>query len=105
MRTLNMTQAQKGKEQHLCPMQEDLAKRVINQMTEPGDTVLDPFGGIGSVPYWAVKSGRKGYGCELSEKYWDDGAFYCDQAEKEISMPTLFDLIEAEDELDPIPVP
>ena len=104
MRTLNMTQAQKGKEQHLCPMQEDLAKRVIAQMSSPGDVVLDPFGGIGSVPYWAVKGGRIGYGCELSEKYFDDGAFYCDQAEKEISMPTLFDLLETESEEDAVPI-
>jgi DNA modification methylase len=94
MLTLNSHQAAKGREQHLCPMQFDIADRVIEQFSMPGETVYDPFSGIGTVPYRAVLKRRFGLGCELSPQYFLDGAAYCKAAEQEVSMPTLFDLIE-----------
>lgn len=96
MRTLNMIQSQKGKEQHLCPMQFDIADRVIECFTNPGDTVYDPFGGIMSVPYRALLKGRKAVACELSTRYFMDGVHYLQAAEREASMPTLFDSMEME---------
>jgi hypothetical protein len=36
MLSLNSTQAQRGQEMHLCPMQFDIADRVINQLSQPG---------------------------------------------------------------------
>lgn len=92
MLTLNSTQAQKGKQMHLCPMQFDLADRVIEQFSQPGEWVLDPFAGLGTVPYRAVKLGRKGYGVELSHAYFLDAAGYCAAAEREVAMPSLFDV-------------
>lgn len=94
MRTLNMIQSQKGKEQHLCPMQFDIADRVIERFTNPGETVYDPFGGIMSVPYRALLKGRKAVACELSTRYFMDGVHYLQAAEREASMPTLFDSME-----------
>lgn len=38
--------------------------------TNPGDIVLDPFAGIGSVPYQAVLMGRRGLGIELKDSYY-----------------------------------
>ena len=73
MRTLNMVQAQKGKEQHLCPLQFDIVERLIGRYSNPGDMVFDPFAGIMTVPYCAVKLGRVGVGVELSPLYWRDG--------------------------------
>ena len=32
-----------------CPMQFDIADRVINQFSQPGEVVFDPFVGIGTV--------------------------------------------------------
>lgn len=90
MRTLNMMQSQKGQEQHLCPMQFDIADRVIEQMTNPGDTVLDPFGGIMSVPYRAILKNRKAIGIELSSRYFMDGCQYLKAAESEMAIPDLF---------------
>ncbi len=90
MRTLNMLQQQKGKEQHLCPMQFDIADRVIERFTNPGETVYDPFGGIMSVPYRSILKGRKAKACELSTRYFMDGAHYLQAAEREMSMPDLF---------------
>ena len=95
MITMNALQAKKGKQQHLCPMQFDLADRVIVQMSNEGETVFDPFGGLMSVPYRAIALKRFGLGVELNKAYFLDGAAYCEAAARKMSMPTLFDGIEA----------
>jgi hypothetical protein len=53
--------------------------------------VLDPFGGLMTVPYRSVLANRRGYGIELNPSYFTDGAAYCKAAEREISMPSLLD--------------
>ncbi len=99
MRTLNGAQSAKGKEMHLCPMQLDLANRVIEQMSMPGEVVLDPFSGLGTVPLCAVEKGRQGLGIELSQPYFYDSVYYLQAAERKASIPTLFDLdAEEQDE-------
>ncbi|HWB59466.1 MAG TPA: DNA methyltransferase, partial [Chthoniobacteraceae bacterium] len=98
MRTLNATQWSKGKEMHLCPMQFDLADRVIEQMSNEGETVLDPFGGLMTVPYRAIKLRRKAIGIELNPAYFTDGAAYCKSAEEEMAMPGLFDVAHVQQE-------
>ena len=94
MLTLNGSQWSKGKEMHLCPMQFDIADRVIEQMSNKGDVVLDPFGGLMTVPYRAILKGRYGVGFELNPQYFLDGAIYCESAKQKVSTPTLFDFIE-----------
>lgn len=96
MLTLNGAQQHKGKQMHLCPMQFDIADRVIERLSMPGETVLDPFGGLMTVPYRAILKGRKGYGIELSSAYFADGISYCKAAEQKLANPGLFDLVEAE---------
>ena len=95
MLTLNGAQSAKGKEMHLCPMQFDLADRVINQLSMKGETVLDPFAGLGTVPQRAILLGRNGVGIELSGTYFADAIFYCQAAERKVATPALFDLEEA----------
>lgn len=92
MLTLNGAQSAAGRELHLCPMQFDIADRCITQYTMPGEVVLDPFSGIGTVPMRAVKMGRKGRGHELNPRYFDDSVYYCRAAERDLDTPTLFDL-------------
>ncbi len=94
MRTLNGAQSAAGREMHLCPLQFDIAERVINQFSMPGETVFDPFMGIGTVPYMAVQMKRKGYGIELSHPYFVDAVTYCRMAERKVATPTLFELEE-----------
>lgn len=94
MLTLNGAQSAKGKEMHLCPMQFDLADRVIEQFSNPGDIVFDPFGGLMTVPYRAILKKRFGLGFELSGSYFCDGAHYCRMAAEEMTTPSLFDLDE-----------
>lgn len=94
MLTLNGAQSAKGREMHLCPMQFDLADRAIAQYSMPGETVLDPFGGLMTVPYRAIKLKRFGIGLELSPSYFVDGAAYCHAMSREMAMPDLFDTLE-----------
>lgn len=92
MRTLNGAQSAKGREMHLCPLQFDIVDRVIAQMSMPGEKVLDPFGGLMTVPYRAIQQRRFGIGWELSPPYFLDGATYCKAAEDDVAMPSLMDL-------------
>jgi len=94
VRTLNADQKQSKREKHICPLQLDIIERLINRYTNEGESVMDPFGGIMSVPYMAVKMGRRGLGIELNRDYYQDGIIYLRQAEDEITAPTLFDLME-----------
>ena len=96
MRTLNSRQTQKNKQNHICPLQLDIVERLIERYSNKGDLVFDPFGGIGTVPYCAVKMGRKGLSTELNHEYWKDGLTYLREAECEKTAPTLFDLIDME---------
>jgi hypothetical protein len=95
MRTLNGRQKLRGEEMHLCPLQFDIVDRLIEQFSNASETIYDPFMGIGTVPYCAIKQGRRGVGVELSSAYFVDAVFYAESAEREVSAPTLFDLIEA----------
>lgn len=94
MRTLNSRQSQKNRQNHICPLQLDIVERLIARYSNKGEVVFDPFGGIQTVPYCAVKMGRKGLSTELNYDYWKDGLSYLYEAEMEISAPTLFDLME-----------
>ena len=95
MRTLNTTQSRRRQQMHVCPLQLDIVERIINRYSNEGDMVLDPFGGLMTVPMTAVKMNRYGYGIELSCDYFRDGVGYLQEAENEIETPTLFDFMEA----------
>ena len=97
MRTLNGEQVRKELEMHICPLQFDIVDRIINRFSNPGDLVIDPFAGLMTVLYRAVKMGRRGYGIELNAQSWKDGVAYLKMAEDEVSHPTLFDLAEVTD--------
>lgn len=93
MRTLNTTQSRRRKQMHVCPLQLDIVERIINRYSNVGDWVLDPFGGLMTVPMTAVKMDRKGYGIELSTDYFRDGVGYLQEVERDKETPTLFDFI------------
>ena len=57
-------------ERHICPLQLEVIARALKLWTNPFDTVLSPFAGIGSEGYEAVKAGRKFIGIELKQSYW-----------------------------------
>lgn len=97
MRTLNAEQKRRDLQMHVCPLQLDIVERLITRYSNEGDVVLDPFGGIGTVPMTAIKMGRFGVGIELNPDYFRDGVGYCKAEEDKIDAPTLFDYLgEAE---------
>jgi hypothetical protein len=96
MLTLNGSQWSLGKEMHICPFQLDLVGRVIVQMSNKGDKILDPFAGLFTVPKLAVELERYGIGFELNPVSFLDGVHYCKAAEMKANTPTLFDFAESE---------
>lgn len=91
MRTLNANQTNRKKEKHICPLQLDIVERLIERFTNINDLVDDPFGGLFSTAYTALKMKRKAISTELNSNYYDDGLFYLKSIEYKINAPTLFD--------------
>ena len=57
-------------EKHVHPLQLDVIDRCVHLWSNPGDTVLTPFMGVGSEVYGAVRAGRRGVGAELKPSYY-----------------------------------
>lgn len=47
-------------------MKPALAHHLIKCFSEPGDVVVDPFSGAGTIPLEACRMGRRGYGIDIS---------------------------------------
>lgn len=58
-------------ERHICPLQLQVIQRGLELWSNPGDTVLSPFMGIGSEGFVSLKMGRKFIGAELKPSYYD----------------------------------
>ena len=70
--TLNAKAARENDdERHVCPMALDLIERAIQLWSNPGDVVFDPFSGVGSTGYQAIRMGRKFAGSELKTAYFE----------------------------------
>jgi len=93
MRTLNTSQSQKRQTLHVCPLQLDIVERIIRLKSNPGDLVLDPFGGLGTVALIAMRLGRRGYTIELNTDYYRDAVNYLEAEDAKIEQPTLFDML------------
>lgn len=96
MRTLNGDQANRAVEKHVCPLQFDIVDRLIDRYSMADEVVYDPFHGLGTVGVRAIKKGRRAAGSELNAAYFKDQVHYLKAAEREFSMPTLFDLVDSE---------
>lgn len=59
------------KTEHPCQFPVELVERLVLSMTKPGDSVLDPYLGVGSSVIAAIKHDRIGYGCDIEKKYVD----------------------------------
>jgi len=57
-------------EKHVHPLQLDVIDRALTLWSNPGETVLTPFMGVGSETYAAVRAGRRGIGVELKPSYF-----------------------------------
>ena len=76
---------------HTTPFAEELVKRCVKLWSCPGDTVLDPFAGAGTVNKVAIECHRNAIGIELNEDFynlanekrfaaWNDSVFETDDS-------------------------
>lgn len=82
-------------EKHLCALQLGVIERLVLLHSAPGEIVHDPFGGIGSTGFMALKHNRKFVGSELKSSYYNQAVRNLDNAVAERGALTLFDLQEA----------
>lgn len=80
-------------EKHICPLQLGTIERCIKLYSNPGETVLTPFMGIGSEAYQALRFGRSAIGIELKESYFNVAVKNLNSAQAVTGM-TLFDWAE-----------
>lgn len=94
--TLNVEVARTNDdEKHMCPLQLDLIERCVKLYSNPGELVFSPFGGIGSELYEALRWKRRGLGIELKPEYFKVAVRNLENAERQFSGRTLWDLVPA----------
>ncbi len=96
LHSLNAEQVREGGQKHVCPFAFDVVKRANSLYSNPGETILDPFSGLGTTAYCAIEQGRNAIGFELNPLYWAASVKYCQEMELKRSAPTLFDMLEME---------
>ncbi|MGH3627846.1 MAG: DNA-methyltransferase [Sciscionella sp.] len=90
-KTLNVrVSRESADERHICALQLDFIERCVRLWSNPDETVLSPFAGIGSEVYTAVKLGRRGVGVELKPSYWRTAVANLRALDQEMALPTLF---------------
>ena len=81
-------------EKHVHPLQLDVIDRCVDLWTNPGETVLTPFMGVGSEVYSPVSLGRKAIGIELKDSYYKQAVINLGEAKarfkEEEKQKTLF---------------
>jgi DNA modification methylase len=87
-RVLPFKQARDGEdEKHVHPLQLDVIERCLVLWSNPGETVLTPFMGVGSEVYAAIVNDRKGIGIELKPSYYRQSLKNVHQAGKDKPEP------------------
>lgn len=82
-------------ERHMHPLQLDVIERIVVLRSNPGETVLTPFMGVGSEVYGAIINGRRGIGIELKPSYFAQAKRNCADAKPaEPDCPLLDSLTE-----------
>lgn len=90
--TLNYRMARDSKdERHICPLQKQVIERCLQLWSNPGDTVLSPFAGIGSEGYMSVKLKRRFIGFELKPSYFKYACKHLKEAEQARTVKRLIE--------------
>lgn len=81
-----------NEEKHVCPLQLDVIRRCVYLYSAPGQTVLDPFMGIGSTAWVCIETGRNVVGFELKDSYYRQSLTNVETARNQFAMQqgTLF---------------
>jgi hypothetical protein len=76
-------------EKHVCPLQLEVIRRCVKLYSAPGQTVLDPFMGIGSTAVVCVEEGRRAVGFELKESYHRQALANVERAQSKAERPDV----------------
>lgn len=94
--TLQFTTARaKDDEKHICPLQLGTIERCLKLYSNPGETLLTPFAGIGSEAYQAIRFGRRAIAVELKESYFNIAVANLRDIESKTKEHTLFDFLDS----------
>ncbi len=77
-------------ERHVCPLQLEVIRRCVKLWSNPGDTILTPFGGIGSEGVISVELGRKAVLVELKASYYRQLVANMRSTQVAMKQPSLF---------------
>ncbi len=80
-------------EKHVHPLQLDVIERCLALWSNPGETVLTPFMGVGSEVYASVLNDRLGIGVELKDTYFQQALRNVEEAVNGVrsEQPSIFD--------------
>jgi DNA modification methylase len=78
---------------HPHPLLLDVVHRCVELYTNPGETVLTPFMGVGSEVYSPVYLGRRGIGVELKTSYYRQAVKNIAKAKEDYASDGLGDLL------------
>lgn len=89
--TLNVAEGRSQKdERHIAPLQLGTIERCVRLWSNPGETVLTPFAGIGSEVYQSLLLDRKAIGIELKPEYFETAKRNIGRALERKSQQRLF---------------
>lgn len=89
--TLQYTSARDEKdEKHICPLQLETIRRCLHLWSNEGETVLSPFGGIGSEGYESLRLKRNFIGIELKPSYYNQMQRNLQRMIDDLNQTTLF---------------
>jgi hypothetical protein len=89
--TLQYTSARDEKdEKHICPLQLETIRRCLHLWSNEGETVLSPFGGIGSEGHETLRLKRNFIGIELKPSYYNQMQRNLQRMIDDLNQTTLF---------------
>ena len=89
--TLQYTSARDEKdEKHICPLQLETIRRCLHLWSNEGETVLSPFGGIGSEGHESLRLKRNFIGVELKPSYYNQMQRNLQRMIDDLNQTTLF---------------
>ncbi|WP_288896677.1 site-specific DNA-methyltransferase [uncultured Capnocytophaga sp.] len=89
--TLQYTSARDEKdEKHICPLQLETIRRCLHLWSNEGETVLSPFGGIGSEGHESLRLKRNFIGIELKPSYYNQMQRNLKRMIDDLNQTTLF---------------
>ena len=89
--TLQYTSARDEKdEKHICPLQLETIRRCLHLWSNEGETILSPFGGIGSEGHESLRLKRNFIGIELKPSYYNQMQRNLQRMIDDLNQTTLF---------------